>query len=800
VNVDNTAPDVLNIWNDVATTGEDVGVSIIATDLTEVRSIHLNYSFNGGPEVSVVPFFTGNDTWVHSISVPSNATTMSYRFWLEDRLGNGHFSNTVNVDVIDNDLPWIDTDSTPTLATTDDELIFAVNATDNIGILRINLEYWYEGDLTHLWGTANADELEHTVIVRNSLETLYYFFRIYDTSGNELIGSIVSIPVIDNDKPVFGVDSSDTEATTGEVFTFNLQVTDNVELVQVRLIYWFGTGTAENVSIANVTDKRWMHEISIPDDSIEPLNYRFEAVDSSTNWNITVERAVDVVDNDLPFFGDDQTPTGATTGEEFTFAVYLYDNIDVMEADIVYKYGSGVTTKVILIEGEADIWEATITIEDTLDDLTYEITVVDTSGNLNNTLGGSVEITDNDLPVILDDSTAAIATTGDVFEFQVMVLDNIAVGSAEVVYTFEGNTPVKTTLEVVETLVNGSVRYSLAIDIHHRGLAPLSYHFVVVDTSSNTYVSTTKSVTVLDNDSPEIYHDQKETEALKGLRFTFGIIVEDNIRVTDMHMVLRYGSDPTQNLTMTRSLGIRIPIEVPRHASGDMTYYFSATDEAGNWNSTVEYILVLKNAAPKWNNIPLWSITEEQNATLDLWPYLSDANDDVTSLSVKCDDPSITVNGLKLKARYDEVVDDWTIKLTVSDGEDETEIDVDVHIVNVNDVPQVVSIFPENGTKYGEGKKITFTVSATDEEGDDLTVTWISDGKTLGTGSTLDYKKLKPGTRVVKVSIFDGTDTTEEEFTLIIKKEEESPSAGVMLALLALIIGTAVFMRWGRKE
>ncbi len=68
-------------------------------------------------------------------------------------------------------------------------------------------------------------------------------------------------------------------------------------------------------------------------------------------------------------------------------------------------------------------------------------------------------------------------------------------------------------------------------------------------------------------------------------------------------------------------------------------------------------------------------------------------------------------------------------------------------------------------------------------------MTWVSDGKTLGTGETLDYKKLKPGTRVVKVSIFDGTDTTEEEFTVIIKKEEESPGFGPVLTMIAVIIG-----------
>ena len=82
---------------------------------------------------------------------------------------------------------------------------------------------------------------------------------------------------------------------------------------------------------------------------------------------------------------------------------------------------------------------------------------------------------------------------------------------------------------------------------------------------------------------------------------------------------------------------------------------------------------------------------------------------------------------------------------------------------------------------------ITFQVSTSDGDGDDLTVTWVSDGKTLGTGTTLDYKKLKPGNRVVKVSVFDGTETTEEELTLVIKKEEESPGFGIPFTCISLL-------------
>jgi hypothetical protein len=238
-----------------------------------------------------------------------------------------------------------------------------------------------------------------------------------------------------------------------------------------------------------------------------------------------------------------------------------------------------------------------------------------------------------------------------------------------------------------------------------------------------------------------------------------------------------------------------IEFDVPRNPEGDLTFHFAACDGVGNWISTEVYTITLLNAAPEWGDVPMWSITEGTEATLDLEPYLSDENDAVSGLSLECNDDTVTVEGLVLKARYDLAVEDWTVRVTASDGEDEANVDVVVHVVNVNDAPVVVSVSPVDGTKYAEGKKVTFTVEATDEDRDDLMVTWSSEGKTLGTGTTLDYNKLKPGTRVVKVSVTDGTETTEEDITLVIKKGEESPAFGVLFACLTLLAAVVLSRR-----
>jgi PKD repeat protein len=302
-------------------------------------------------------------------------------------------------------------------------------------------------------------------------------------------------------------------------------------------------------------------------------------------------------------------------------------------------------------------------------------------------------------------------------------------------------------------------------------------------------------VTVVDTLPPTITYEVTGHEAISGVPLTLTVEASDNVGVTEVYAIIRYGSGDSENLSMRPTASHSVEFDVPREPEGDLTFHFAACDGSGNWVTSEMYTITVSNAAPEWGDVGEWTITEEQEASLDLAPFLSDANDGVAGLTVVCDDDTVTVEGFMLKARYDEAVEDWTIGLTVSDGEDETDLDVVVHIVNVNDAPIIGFILPANGTKYGEGTKVTLTVEATDEDGDELTVTWTSDGETLGTGKTLDTKKMKPGTRVVKVSVTDGTVTTEDEITLVIKKAEDSPAAGALLCIIAMSVAVLTYRR-----
>ena len=68
---------------------------------------------------------------------------------------------------------------------------------------------------------------------------------------------------------------------------------------------------------------------------------------------------------------------------------------------------------------------------------------------------------------------------------------------------------------------------------------------------------------------------------------------------------------------------------------------------------------------------------------------------------------------------------------------------------------------------------------------------------TLGTWKTLEYKNLKAGKRVITVSVSDGEETVEDTFTVVVKKEEESPAFGLMGAMIAILV--AVVVAYNRK-
>lgn len=203
------------------------------------------------------------------------------------------------------------------------------------------------------------------------------------------------------------------------------------------------------------------------------------------------------------------------------------------------------------------------------------------------------------------------------------------------------------------------------------------------------------------------------------------------------------------------------------------------------------------NAPPEVADLPTWEVTEGTDAELDLSPYITDPND--LELTVQCSDREATVEGLVLKLRHDVAVPDRTVTLTVSDGENATEAELAIHVVNVNDLPVIGEVLPLHGSEFKKGRRITFSVVTSDEDGDTLTITWKDGEKVLGTGSPFEYSKLKAGKRTITVVVDDGTGQVEDSFIVTVKEDKKVPGPGPFMALAALVMAGLALCR-GRRQ
>jgi hypothetical protein len=111
-------------------------------------------------------------------------------------------------------------------------------------------------------------------------------------------------------------------------------------------------------------------------------------------------------------------------------------------------------------------------------------------------------------------------------------------------------------------------------------------------------------------------------------------------------------------------------------------------------------------------------------------------------------------------------------------------------------------------TEADEGKMVTLVAEGSDPDNDDLIYTWYlvggTEDKVLGTGSTLETKELKGGSRMVEVEVSDGKGgVAKDSHTLkVIAKEEGGGLSTMMLVVIVVVVVAvlaAVMMMRGRK-
>ncbi len=554
------------------TTGDQFQFKIYAYDNIGIQNVYLEYWSNFTKKTNVS--MEENGYFIKNILLPSNVTNISYQFHAVDLSFNWKSTDVKTLLVLDNDKPLFGKDLTADNWTTGDIVEFSIIVQDNINVNSVKIEYWF-GSGPRFNESMVFDSGSYTfdlMIPPDSLDQLHYIFHAVDTSGNWNRTDQIDVAVLDDDRPIFGMDGSAVLGTTGEQYRFGIGVVDNIGIEEVKVEYWFGEGPHTNVTMTG--GGPFSHIADIPLDSSETLHYIFHASDTSGNWNHTPQVDVDILDNDLPAFMEDLSDTTATTGDNFSFEIEVTDNIGISDVYVEYWFGTGDHNNESMIS--VDSFGLRIEIpSDSVERLNYIFHAVDESGNWAHTDRVDIQIADNDMPEMIADESPDEAFTGEDLEIIIRATDNIGLAEVELIWMIGSDIDEQ---RVDMDLESGNYVHTIQVPVDT--VDPLRYVMRIIDTSGNIFESDEATITITDSISPTVDP-------------------VDDITVYD-------GQDLDVNVTGSDNIGIAsyswegAPIDADGSelkgivtVPGDHDITVTISDEEGNTDSTTFRVTVL---------------------------------------------------------------------------------------------------------------------------------------------------------------------------------------------------------------
>ncbi len=282
-----------------------------------------------------------------------------------------------------------------------------------------------------------------------------------------------------------------------------------------------------------------------------------------------------------PEFVEDKTGDGPATGEPFTFEVSVRDGTGVKGVQV--EYWTDVVGPTNVTMEDEGTYRATITVDVGSRTLSYRFRAEDVVGSLNGTAVRRLAIRDVIAPWLGADLTPDNVTTGDALVFGADVRDNIGIRSVHVLYKI-GQGPEE----------NGSMRISDPWDHHTHGITvpldytgPVSYRFTFQDEAGNRNGTLTRTITVIDDDPPELGQPRALGDAIPGRAVTIEVTMLENVGVAEAGFEYTFGLSTPVELAIPGPYGrvLSATIDIPERESRDLTITFFAVDASGNTGS-----------------------------------------------------------------------------------------------------------------------------------------------------------------------------------------------------------------------
>jgi hypothetical protein len=421
------------------------------------------------------------------------------------------------------------------------------------------------------------------------------------------------------------------------------------------------------------------------------------------------------------------------------------------------------------------------------------ITVIDFMG-LSDTATLTIEVRNANDPPQITSADRIAAEEGDRVTYQVVATDDDIVHgdvlsysswSIHVTVNMDASTGAMWfqlehgTVGTVEVLVQvrdiegASAQMTLVVDVANLNDPPTIYPMGPMTLNEGTLVST-----VLTYDDPDISLDLEPPEAL-----TLTTIGPEWL-VADASGRVRFTAEQS-------------------HVGEHMVTYTVTDREGASASIEVLWKIVNVNDDPViTTEVPTQLVTVEEMA----FTHVLEAYDEDGDTLVWSDDSDLfdidPSTGTISFTPAQEDVGAHSVTVTVDDGNGATaSITFGLVVENVNDAPLISSVSPLDGATFKEGEAVTFSVEATDPDGDRLSYFWMEGDEEVGAGTPFSTRSLEAGSHTITLVVTDGTVNVDQDLKVkIVEREgpsdDDGPLSPILVSSIVLIIASVLLIAY----